>query len=119
LKTKGLIGWGPTIYKAARFGAQHANEQPLALQFSYNLLIYMVALSLYFTAKPFRLLNKQLTLNQRVPGSSPGAPTKQIKRLARKPSLLLFLSSVGATCWATRILLLADRRLPEAPSPRF
>ncbi len=27
---------------------------------------------------------EQLTLNQRVPGSSPGAPTKQIKHLARE-----------------------------------
>jgi hypothetical protein len=28
-------------------------------------------------------LNPWLTLNQRVPGSSPGAPTKQINSLAR------------------------------------
>src|SRR6516162_4474933 len=63
------------------FGAQQgSNGQLAALQSSYNLLIYIVAVSLHFTARSLRLLNKQLTLNQRVPGSSPGAPT------TRKPA---------------------------------
>ena len=35
------------------------------------------------TCLPHRVYG-QLTLNQRVPGSSPGAPTNKIKDLARK-----------------------------------
>ena len=35
------------------------------------------------TGKSLIVLNPSLSLNQRVPGSSPGAPTKQIKHLER------------------------------------
>jgi len=34
------------------------------------------------TGKSLIVLNPWLSLNQRVPGSSPGAPTKQVKHLA-------------------------------------
>ena len=33
------------------------------------------------TGKPLILIDPRLTLNQRVPGASPGAPTEQIKHL--------------------------------------
>jgi hypothetical protein len=36
------------------------------------------------TGKSLIFLDPRLSLNQRVPGSSPGAPTKQIKHLARE-----------------------------------
>jgi hypothetical protein len=92
LRTKAPIGWGTvrsapltrTPTKAARLRTQGptcANGQSLALQFSYNLLIYIVTQRLYFTAKTFRLLNKQLTLNQRVPGSSLVRPPRKLPQI--------------------------------------
>jgi hypothetical protein len=47
------------------------------LQFTCNLLICIGSFSDHFTAKQLFSLVKDETLNQRVPGSSPGAPTIQ------------------------------------------
>jgi hypothetical protein len=52
------------------------------LQFGCNPLICIGCLELIFTIKCLSLQVKNVTLNQRVPGSSPGAPTKPIKHLA-------------------------------------
>ena len=62
-----------------------------------------ICLSCGMRQRPLRDVLAQLTLNQRVPISSPGAPTNKIKDLARKPRSCVFPSNVGATCWATRI----------------
>jgi len=45
-------------------------------------LIYIASLNDHFTAKYLFAFVENETLNQRVPGSSPGAPTKQIKHLS-------------------------------------
>ena len=68
------------------------------------------------TCLPHRVYG-QLTLNQRVPGSSPGAPTNKIKDLARKPRSCAFPSNVGATCRATRII--ADQSFLARWQSRF
>jgi hypothetical protein len=42
-------------------------------------LISLEAQMTFFTVKSLMTWEKHVTLNQRVPGSSPGAPTKKIK----------------------------------------
>jgi len=53
------------------------------LQFRCNPLFRKSPKRPRFTAKPFKLHGKQQTLNHRVPGSSPGAPTTQPLQTAR------------------------------------
>jgi hypothetical protein len=55
---------------------------PSNLQFTCNVLIWIPASAPIFTSKLLKLRVKKETLNQRVPGSSPGAPTKSFKHLA-------------------------------------
>jgi hypothetical protein len=52
------------------------------LQCARNALILLGLKTRLFTVKPLKLHYKRQTLNHRVPGSSPGAPTKPFKSLA-------------------------------------
>jgi hypothetical protein len=54
---------------------------PSNLQFTCNVLIWIPASAPIFTSKLLKLRIKKETLNQRVPGSSPGAPTKLFRDL--------------------------------------
>jgi hypothetical protein len=40
------------------------------------------AIFIFFLTNPLKWRNEQVTLNQRVPGSSPGAPTIDFTRLS-------------------------------------
>jgi hypothetical protein len=57
------------------FGTQ-GSRAASDLQSTCNLLVYIGLLNDHFTAKYLFVLVEHETLNQRVPGSSPGAPTK-------------------------------------------
>ena len=52
------------------------------LQYARNVLILLGRKTVVFTPKPMKSHRKHETLNHRVPGSSPGAPTKLFKHLA-------------------------------------
>jgi hypothetical protein len=50
--------------------------EAIDLQFYGKLLISIGMIWRSFTSKPLKMQDEVQTLNQRVPGSSPGAPTK-------------------------------------------
>ena len=59
----------------------HLRTRPPGLHSRCNRLIFRMSKLVRFTDKPLNEAHKEETLNQRVPGSSPGAPTKNIKHL--------------------------------------
>ena len=61
--------------------SEEMNE--VVVHFTCKLLNSDNAILIGFPGKPLELLLCPLTLNQRVPGSSPGAPTNEIKYLQR------------------------------------
>jgi hypothetical protein len=84
-------GWGLRPRAPNKRGRQlrrpypHGNMPKMSavtFQFSCNLLIYTGSVGSDFTSKRLKELCKRLTLDQRVPGSSPGAPTKLFRHLA-------------------------------------
>jgi hypothetical protein len=65
--------WVPDPAHRATHDTRHRSL--FILQFGCNLLIFQDASRPRFTAKPLIGLDERQPLNQRVPGSSPGAPT--------------------------------------------
>jgi hypothetical protein len=77
--------WVPDPAHRATHDTRHRSL--FILQFGCNLLIFQDASRPRFTAKPLIGPDERQPLNQRVPGSSPGAPTNPLNHLEGNAAL--------------------------------
>jgi D-serine deaminase-like pyridoxal phosphate-dependent protein len=82
---------GPLLAQSGRLAARY--EQECDLGMISNVLISFDLKTGRFTAEPLKFCRKLETLIQRVPGSSPGAPTKSFKMVPKQnPRLALWFT---------------------------
>jgi hypothetical protein len=118
-------GWGLRPHAPNKRGRQlrrpypHGNMPKISavgyfpVQVQPNLLIYTGSVGSDFTSKRLKELCKRLTLNQRVPGSSPGAPTKLLRHLASPSGS--HSDKRSAAIPTNRLLLFAPRDTSWSP----